>query len=283
MSRRRIEGLLTEFPQLLGKSAKQHTFVETDSVRYVYQPLLDKFFIILITTKTLNILKDLEMLRLFAKVVAEYCHSLEENDVVASALQLVLAFDELVAMGYRENVTFAQIRTFVEMDSQEEKAAIAARLNQEREAKQKIKENAKELQKQRAEAARKAKEWDQFANQLQQENEKVQTSVKSQVPGKEPLHSSQQIKREAIACQLLREGGLQSLGVHGMLTLRISDESYTLVRIQMENKDTRQFQFIQHPNIDKDLFWNNWAKGSRQAVSSQCRRWRPQVAFTEYR
>ncbi|OQR68915.1 coatomer subunit delta-like [Tropilaelaps mercedesae] len=323
MSRPRIEGLLAAFPRLLGKSAKQHTFVETDSVRYVYQPLLDKLFMVLITTKTSNILEDLEMLRLFAKVVAEYCHSLEENDVVASALQLVLAFDELVAMGYRENVTFAQIRTFVEMDSQEEKAAIAARLNQEREAKQKMKEKAKELQKQRAEAARKgtpgsmgrtsgigggphsggfgsssfqsapiaasdtapkptyvtcnparpkglklgskAKEWDQFANQLQQEGEKVQTSVKSQAPGKEPLHSSQQIKREAvhltceekIACQLLREGGLQSLEVHGMLTLRISDESCALVRIQMENKDTRQFQFNQHPNIDKDLFRNS--------------------------
>ncbi|XP_022648612.1 coatomer subunit delta-like [Varroa destructor] len=321
MSRSRIEGLLAAFPRLLGKSARQHTFVETDSVRYVYQPLLDKLFMVLITTKTSNILEDLEMLRLFAKVVAEYCHSLEENDVIMSSLQLVLAFDELVAMGYRENVTLAQIRTFVEMDSQEEKAAIAARLSQEREAKQKMKEKAKELQKQRAEAARKgtlgsmgrssmsggphsgsfgsssfqttsdsaqkpaypsntarpkglklgskAKEWDQFANQLQQEGERVQSSVKASPSSKELIETCQQVKKEAvhltceekIACQLLREGGLQSLEIHGMLTLRISDENCALVRIQMENKDPRQFQFNQHPNIDKDLFRNSGTIG----------------------
>lgn len=38
MSRIRIEGLLAAFPRLLG-SGRQHTYVETDSVRYVYQPL----------------------------------------------------------------------------------------------------------------------------------------------------------------------------------------------------------------------------------------------------
>lgn len=59
---------------------------------------------------------------------------------------------------------------------------------------------------------------------------------------------------DQIACQLSREGGLQSVEVHGMLTLRISDESCALARIQLENKDPRQFQFNQHPNIDKELF-----------------------------
>lgn len=35
MSRIRIEGLLAAFPKLLGSDSKQHTFVETESVRYV--------------------------------------------------------------------------------------------------------------------------------------------------------------------------------------------------------------------------------------------------------
>lgn len=39
-----------------------------------------------------------------------------------------------------------------------------------------------------------------------------------------------------------------------MLTLRIFEESVAFVKIQMENKDTRNFQFNQHPNIDKELF-----------------------------
>lgn len=38
MSRIRIEGLLAAFPKLVG-SGKQHTYVETENVRYLYQPV----------------------------------------------------------------------------------------------------------------------------------------------------------------------------------------------------------------------------------------------------
>ncbi len=71
MTRARIEGLLAAFPKLLGSdksSQRQHTFVETESVRYVYQPM-DQLYVLLITTKASNILEDLETLRLFSRVV----------------------------------------------------------------------------------------------------------------------------------------------------------------------------------------------------------------------
>lgn len=153
MTKARIEGLLAAFPKLMS-SGKQHTFVETDSVRYVYQPL-EKLYMVLITTKASNILEDLETLRLFSRVIPEYCRTMEESEITENAFNLIFAFDEIVALGYRESVNLAQIRTYVEMDSHEEKVYMAVRQSQEREAKNKMREKAKELQRQRLEAGKK--------------------------------------------------------------------------------------------------------------------------------
>lgn len=57
----------------------------------------------------------------------EYCRNMEETDIVDQAFSLIFAFDEIVALGYRENVNLAQIRTFTEMDSHEEKVFQAVR------------------------------------------------------------------------------------------------------------------------------------------------------------
>lgn len=50
-------------------------------------------------------------------------------------------------IGYRESVNMSQVRTFIEMDSHEERVFVAVRQTQEREAKQKMREKAKELSK----------------------------------------------------------------------------------------------------------------------------------------
>ncbi|XP_054159000.1 coatomer subunit delta-like [Oppia nitens] len=149
MTRSRIEGLLTAFTKLITKD-KQHTFIETDTVRYVYQALMDKLYCVLITTKTSNILEDLETLRLFVRVISEYTSNQtkgtsDEQSIADNAFTLIFAFDEIVALGYRESVNMSQVRTFIEMDSHEERVFVAVRQTQEREAKQKMREKAKEL------------------------------------------------------------------------------------------------------------------------------------------
>ena len=50
ITRNRLEGYLNAFPKLIGSDplTQQHTFVDTEHVRYVYQPL-DAFYVVLIT------------------------------------------------------------------------------------------------------------------------------------------------------------------------------------------------------------------------------------------
>lgn len=52
MQRSRIEGLLASFPKLTS-AGQQHTTVETEHVRFVYQPL-DDLFMVLITNRQVN-------------------------------------------------------------------------------------------------------------------------------------------------------------------------------------------------------------------------------------
>lgn len=109
MNRIRVEGLLAAFPKLVG-SGSQHTYVETENVRYVYQPL-EGMYLLLITNKQSNILEDLETVRLLAKVIPEYVQQpVEEQAVVHAAFELLFAFDEVISLGHREEVTVAQVR-----------------------------------------------------------------------------------------------------------------------------------------------------------------------------
>ncbi|KAL9273196.1 Coatomer subunit delta-like protein [Drosera capensis] len=119
MTRYRIEGLLAAFPKLVG-TGKQHTFVEAENVRYVYQPI-ETLFLLVVTNKQSNILEDLETLRLLSKLVPEYAMGLDEEGIGKAAFELIFAFDEVISLGHRENVTVAQVKQYCEMESHEEK------------------------------------------------------------------------------------------------------------------------------------------------------------------
>ncbi|KQK10441.1 coatomer subunit delta-3 [Brachypodium distachyon] len=119
MSWIRIEDLLAAFPKLVG-TGKQHTYVETENVRYVYQPI-EALYLLVITNKQSNILEDLETLRLLSKLVPEYSPSLDEEGVSKAFFELTFAFDEAISLGNKENVTVAQVKQYCEMESHEEK------------------------------------------------------------------------------------------------------------------------------------------------------------------
>lgn len=146
MNRLRVEGLLAAFPKLVGHS-KQHTFVETDSVRYVYQPLENQMYLLLITTKASNIVEDLGTLRLLAKVVPDVAGGLSENAINDRAFDLIFAFDEVItAGGYKEDATLSSIRTNLLMDSHEEKVHLALKQSKEDAARDEMRRQAKEIE-----------------------------------------------------------------------------------------------------------------------------------------
>ncbi|KAH9795617.1 Coatomer subunit delta [Citrus sinensis] len=152
MSRIRIEGLLAAFPKLVG-TGKQHTYVETENVRYVYQPI-EALYLLLVTNKQSNILEDLETLRLLSKLVPEYSYSLDEDGICKTAFELLFAFDEVISLGHKENVTVAQVKQYCEMESHEEKLhklVVQSKIN---ETKDVMKRKASEIDKSKIEKNR---------------------------------------------------------------------------------------------------------------------------------
>ncbi|KAF5366311.1 hypothetical protein D9758_005714 [Tetrapyrgos nigripes] len=154
MTRTRIESLLASFPKLIPTNT-QHTTVETAEVRYVYQPLED-LYILLITNKASNILLDIDTLHLFSRVVSDMCKTPDEREILHKAFEILGAFDEIVSLGYREQVNFMQVRSVLEMESHEEKIQEIIARNKEAEAKEELKRRAKQLEMQRREQQRRA-------------------------------------------------------------------------------------------------------------------------------
>ena len=153
MNRLRVEGLLAAFPKLMGVQ-QQHTYVETDTVRYIYQPLENAMYLLLITTKASNIVEDLGTLRLLAKVIPDVAGGLQEQAIAEKAFELIFAFDEVITSGgYKEeDCTLSSIRNNLEMDSHEEKVHLALMEAKKKEAQAKADKVAADLRKQKMQA-----------------------------------------------------------------------------------------------------------------------------------
>ncbi|KAI5661272.1 hypothetical protein M9H77_20595 [Catharanthus roseus] len=152
MSRIRIEGYLAAFPKLVG-TGKQHTYVETENVRYVYQPI-ESLYLLLVTNKQSNILEDLETLRLLSKLVPEYSYSLDEEGICKTAFELIFAFDEAISLGHKENVTVVQVKQYCEMESHEERLHKLVMQSKINETKDVMKRKAIEIDKSKIEKNR---------------------------------------------------------------------------------------------------------------------------------
>jgi len=151
MTRLRVEGLISAFQKLVDVG-RDHTFIETETVRYVYQPM-ESLHLLLVTNKSSNILEDLETLRLLAKIVQDCCQTqVNEEVVLKHALDIVFAFDEVISFGHRESVTLSQVKSYTEMDSHEEKLHQMIEQSKINEARETAKKKQMELKKRQQEA-----------------------------------------------------------------------------------------------------------------------------------
>lgn len=108
---------------------------------------LQGLYLLLITNKQSNILEDLETLRLLSKIVPEFTQSLEEESITKNAFDLVFAFDEIISLGHKENITIQQVKQNCEMESHEEKLhkmIIQSKINETRDI---MKKRATEIDK----------------------------------------------------------------------------------------------------------------------------------------
>ncbi|EDN05648.1 coatomer subunit delta [Histoplasma capsulatum] len=323
IARSRIESLLASFPKL-ADSGTQHTIVEQDNVRFVYQPL-DELYIVLITNKQSNILQDIDSLHIFAQVVTSICKSLDEREILRNAFELLSAFDELVTLGYRENLSLSQIKTFLEMESHEERVQEIIERNKELEASEARKRKAKQLEMQRKEAARsgrgvaprapsypvytpptrptpsetldsyEAEKKKTFSKPMAVRGKGMQLGKKSKATDiyekvrsdlgpdaedrplvspapaqafsenvaqprsslsvdREPIHVT---VAETISAKLSRDGSVKSWEIKGDLQLRITDDTFTKVKLGLTANPTHGAVFRTHPNVDKALFTNS--------------------------
>ncbi|EGC30620.1 hypothetical protein DICPUDRAFT_50669 [Dictyostelium purpureum] len=312
MTKSRVEGLLAAFPKLIG-TGRQHTFIETENIRYVYQPL-ESLYIVLITNKNSNILEDLDTLHLLAKLVPEYSN-FDEYDISRNAFELVFTFDEVIAMGYKERVSLQQIKHFISMESHEEE-----RFRREEEAKKKdagriANQKALQIEKQRREEELRgggrmsgrsgfggggmgSGDYNPVPSGYDNNNNNS-PSRSSGYPGRDnkgnerdspsstpsssskPSSSSSGLQgmklgsksslskniffsfcysvhitiEEAFSALVESDGTIEGVDIKGGLSVQINDESLGKVKVLLkQGRDSKQFQFITHPNIDKAVF-----------------------------
>jgi DNA-binding transcriptional MerR regulator len=81
---------------------------------------------------------------------------MSEPAILHHSFDLLCAFDEVVSLGYKENVSLSQVRSVLEGESHEEKIQEIIARNKEAEAKEELKRRAKQLEMQRREQQKRA-------------------------------------------------------------------------------------------------------------------------------
>jgi hypothetical protein len=90
----RLESLLSAFPRLI-ETGQQHTFIEKDTLRYLFQPIEDNYVVVL-TNRSSNVISDLRAVAQFAAITGTTLRSKDTDQYTQDiCFSLLLAFDEI--------------------------------------------------------------------------------------------------------------------------------------------------------------------------------------------
>lgn len=110
----------------------------------------------------------------------------------------------------------------------------------------------------------KARDVDSFVDQLKSEGQQVtnltpasNTSITvAKVTKQENVEDVHLRLEDRLNIRIGRDGGLQSFELSGLLTLRISNESYGRIKVQMANNDIRGIQLQVCENVSSRNSYN---------------------------
>ena len=149
MSRMELEEHIVYFSRNID-TCKDITHLESDKARYLFIPV-ENLFLVLITSKTSNIIEDIEIIKLIYRLVQDLCGAITENSIGSNAFELIMGIDDIVCLGYRNSVSIAQVKQFMAMDSQEEKEFRKKQEEREQVVKKQMMEKMKEIEKMKRE------------------------------------------------------------------------------------------------------------------------------------
>lgn len=246
LSKERVTGLLQNFPTLLSNASNsQHTSVEDDNVRYVYRPL-EEYYVVLITNKHSNILQDIETLNLFSKVINSVLRTVDEREIFDNCFELLSGFDEIITLGYKENVDSRQIMEFLAMDSHEERIQEIIDRNKELEATEASKRKAIELK--MKELSR--KHLTEFGVSSQDYGYQQQHQQQfQQQPIAQPIQQQYAYEEPVAQPASTRRGGLQ-LGKKSAGGIQTDMQQPLLVQQQQQQQRPTQQQYNQREPVE---------------------------------
>ena len=93
-----------------------------------------------------------------------------------------------------------------------------------------------------------------FSNAQSVTSQKPPPARNSTSPDRDAIHIT---VAEKISAKISREGTLKSLSVKGDLQLKITDPSFTKVKLDLTANANNGIQFRTHPNVDKPMFTNS--------------------------